>query len=1095
MLISVNSPVFFAKRTLIPITSAPGVMPEVPYGYTGPRSDWTTSHDPYAALCAGYALDAYTAWSLRKGTVPFWNPYQGLGQPLLSNYWSAVLYPPNWLHLILPPAWWDMVYLLNWLLAAVFLYAYLRLLGVEKGPSLVGSALIFSNGYFQFFLAVREIPAVVAWWPLLLYGVERAIREPTWPARHWVLAFSVYCSIAGGHPEATFMSLFVVLVYALIRLATRPRSAWRAFIAIVPGSLAGLLTAAPIWINFASYAFTNYSQHPAGSSFGQLHLGFKTLATYFFPYIYGRLHFMPYGPITGWEWNLSPGWFPVMGLFLALVSLSLLLKKPRWGPGFLWVTATVMIAKIWGVPGIDLLGRLPLFERIWFSKYGGFLPAIALAGLAVYGIFALSKLEARRWMPWVLSWFLLVSATLIMGILPIWPALKQGDLLSGPFRTLSVFGGLGVAWAVLGPLGLWWLKYRRPDENGLLYSLAACGILFQGVAYACNGYSLYTYGLLSSCCLVTYLLLALAFGFVRKIQVSPLLIGLELVLIALLSLCAAFFASYGLPLRYNPLTPAPYLGTLLKLQNNNLYRSYSLDSIPQPNFAAPFGLTSLDNLEALSPVGSAEFIQTYLDRGVFPIWFAGNHSAARKPEFTALGEFFENKRYFELVGVKYLVTMKTGPDPVIYERKGSRAPLPLYQPLEATFLCPTDSFTEIEVYLSTYRRKNPGIVTLSVLGPDGTLLGRDSVPGTSLRDNSFQKFDFAPIKSFKDKQLRLRLEFQPKQPGSMIAAWKFLDHPDWGFFFRVVDRTKRPQFPPLVLYGKEGLRAPLPLDQPLEATFLCPTDSLTDIEVYLSTHIRTNPGIVTLSVFSPDGTLLGRDSVPGTSLRDNSFQKFDFAPIKGFKDQQLRLRLEFQPKQPGSMIAAWKFLDHSDWGFFFRVVDRTKRLPLVYDDETGVCIWENRQANPRVFLAPVAGVVSSWQDALNRLKDTPNLTWQVWLDQGPGMESTWPSGKPTGRLLSFHLAPNDVWIKYRADTSGILTVTDSYLEGWHAEVNGQEVPVLRVDGAFRGVRVREPGLYTVHFWYRPLYWNLSLGMAGLGLVLVMGGNFLSYRKR
>ncbi len=960
MLISVNSPVFFAGRTLLPITSAPGIMPYGPYGYTGPRSDWTTTIDPAAAFNFGCALDAYTASNLQKGTIPFWNPHQGLGQPLIANCISAVLYPANWLHLVLPPAWWDIVYLLNWLLAAVFLYGYLRLMGVEKEASLVGGALIFSNGYFQSFLAVREVFAVVAWWPLLLYGVERAIREPTWPARHWVLAFSVYCSITGGHPEVTFVSLFVVLVYALIRLATRPRSAWRGFIAIVPGSLAGLLAAAPIWINFADYAFANYSTHPAGCSVGQLHLGFKTLATYFFPFIYGRLHFDPYGPITGWDWNMAPGWFPALGLFLALVSLSLLIKKPRWGLSFLWVTTAVTIAKMWGVPGTDLLGRLPIFERVWFPRYAGFLPAIALAGLAAYGIFSLTKLEARRWMPWVLTWFVLVSAILIMGILPIWPALSQGDLLSGGSRTLSVFGGLGLAWAVLGPLGLWWVKYRRPDENGLLYSLVACGILFQGVAYACNGYSLYTYRLLSGLCLVTYLLLALGIGFVRKIQICPLLISIELILVALPPLCAAFFASYGLPLRYNFLTPAPYLGALVKLQNNNLYRSYSLDSTPQPNFAAPFGLTSLDNLEALSPIGSAQFMQRYLDRGVIPIWFAGNNSGGRNPEFSALGEFSENKRYFDLVGVRYLVTMNTEPVTILYERRGNRAPLSL--------------------------------------------------------------------------------------------------------------------------------------DRPLEASFLCPTDILTDIEVYLSTHRRTNPGIVTLSVMGLDGTLLRRVSVPSANLCDNSFQKFDFSPISGFKDQQLRLRLEFQPKQPGSMIAAWNFPDHPDWGFVFRVLDATKRLPLVYQDETGVCIWENRQANPRVFLAPEANLVSSWQEALKRLKDTPDLTLQVWLDQGPGMESTWPSGKPTGRLLSFHLGPNDIWIEYRADTSGILTVTDSYLEGWHAELNGQKVPVLRVDGAFRGVRIEKPGIYNVHFWYRPVYWNLSLVMACLGLVLVTVGSFLSYQK-
>jgi uncharacterized membrane protein YfhO len=92
------------------------------------------------------------------------------------------------------------------------------------------------------------------------------------------------------------------------------------------------------------------------------------------------------------------------------------------------------------------------------------------------------------------------------------------------------------------------------------------------------------------------------------------------------------------------------------------------------------------------------------------------------------------------------------------------------------------------------------------------------------------------------------------------------------------------------------------------------------------------------------------------------------------------------------------------------------------------------------------------------------------------------------------LEPNDVWLTYQAETSGILTLTDSYLEGWHAEVNGKELPVLKVNGVFRGVRISEPGVYRVHFWYRPVHWNQSLGMAGVGLAVIGVGSFLSYRK-
>ena len=43
--------------------------------------------------------------SLLAGQLPLWNPYQGLGFPVLGNPLYGVFYPPNWLLLLASPGW------------------------------------------------------------------------------------------------------------------------------------------------------------------------------------------------------------------------------------------------------------------------------------------------------------------------------------------------------------------------------------------------------------------------------------------------------------------------------------------------------------------------------------------------------------------------------------------------------------------------------------------------------------------------------------------------------------------------------------------------------------------------------------------------------------------------------------------------------------------------------------------------------------------------------------------------------------------------------------------------------------------------------
>src|SRR5260221_4894355 len=49
-----------------------------------------------------YPWREFALSELAAGRLPLWNPYNGAGAPLLANYQSALLYPPNWLSFLLP---------------------------------------------------------------------------------------------------------------------------------------------------------------------------------------------------------------------------------------------------------------------------------------------------------------------------------------------------------------------------------------------------------------------------------------------------------------------------------------------------------------------------------------------------------------------------------------------------------------------------------------------------------------------------------------------------------------------------------------------------------------------------------------------------------------------------------------------------------------------------------------------------------------------------------------------------------------------------------------------------------------------------------
>ena len=431
---------------------------------------------------------------------------------------------------------------------------------------------------------------------------------------------------------------------------------------------------------------------------------------------------------------------------------------------FLWGVAAITTAKIWGMPGVDLLGRLPLFDRIGYPRFASFLLALSCAGLAGVGTWTLSELDRRRWRIWIAVWCGLVVALMGAGLRPVWAVTRRSSLTPEAWDTLAVFAGLGLVWALAIPLGLWWVAGRRPGEPRRLCWLAASGILLHAGAVACNGYTMTTYGLLSAGGLGVFGVGALALGLGRGPAATSGLVAAGLVLAALPS-SLALLASHGLPSRYDLLARPPYVDVLEHASAANLFRSFSFDTAFQGNFALAFGVSSLNVLEAIMPHESAAFLRDRLDGYPEPLLFIG--SVAGRPPLDLVEEFWRNKRYFDLTGVRHLVTRRGSPERIAF-RTGAALPEPVWvrllQPLEVSFKCPTDTLSGVGVWLLGGARAPAGTVSLEILDADGTALRRGTLDAAGVRDEALYEFSFAALRGVKGRALRARLGFAPRGP-------------------------------------------------------------------------------------------------------------------------------------------------------------------------------------------------------------------------------------------------------------------------------------------------------------------------------------------
>jgi hypothetical protein len=162
----------------------------------------------------------YGFGQLRQGNIPLWNPHIFGGASYFAGFQSALIYPPNWLHLILP-----MAMAINWIsalhifLAGYFTYFWVRGRGVGIGGAILAGIMFMFCGPYFLHLYAGHLPhiAVMVWTPLMLLTIDKLGQTGNW---RWVLLgiAAITMEILAGHPQYVYYTGMALGIYLLIQL-------------------------------------------------------------------------------------------------------------------------------------------------------------------------------------------------------------------------------------------------------------------------------------------------------------------------------------------------------------------------------------------------------------------------------------------------------------------------------------------------------------------------------------------------------------------------------------------------------------------------------------------------------------------------------------------------------------------------------------------------------------------------------------------------------------------------------------------------------------------------------------------------------------
>ncbi|UCD84969.1 MAG: YfhO family protein [Deltaproteobacteria bacterium] len=398
-----------------------------------------------------YPWNKFSRDVFHSGYIPLWNPYSGLGFPLLSDFHSAILYPLKILIYLLPlKAGIEIFILVRIFIAGFFTYLFCRSINIGKTGSLLSAIAFIFCGHFMRYLNMIFLNTDICI-PILLWTVNN-VMDKRKISSLFLGSGVIFISIVGGHPETTLYTwlligcwvIFKLLFYSKIKITEQLIVC--CFLlggSIILGSLLSTLQVLP----FAQYMSRAWNYHHVSP--WSVHLDIKFLISLLLPWFYGN----SFNSLVD-TYNLIP-YSGIITVTLALLTLMKIKSSNRYGVFFAG-TSIFFMGLAYGLPGFKLTVYLPIIDRLFLFLRGP-VAAVSFSITIMAGI-GLDNLMKRQNYARAFYWSL-ATITLFIIIISLLHSLK----LFWPTNSSYIMSQIGLAILSLTLIFILfrWYSYKR----------------------------------------------------------------------------------------------------------------------------------------------------------------------------------------------------------------------------------------------------------------------------------------------------------------------------------------------------------------------------------------------------------------------------------------------------------------------------------------------------------------------------------------------------------------------------------------------------------------------------------------------------------
>lgn len=343
---------------------------------------------------------------IKRGNLPFWNPYIFAGTPNVANIQNFVFYPMSILFLILPLQFaWSILIVLQILLGQFFMFIYLRKLKISFYPAVLSSMAFVFSTYFLYNLEINIIGQTLIWLPLLLFGLESLFESKKF--RFFILSTFCFASIyLAGHPQTAILITIFLLMYVVFRYLSLKKIEvilYSASTFLFGFAISSLIVLPSI------YLFTRTPLGGAHPKFDYFLIPFNNFITFFAPDFFGN-------PANNNFWSTiygdgTPHIGPIV-LFFAIYSLFYI--KDKWIKFFATTSFIFLLFSI-STPITQLIktASIPVFSSSNMARNS----SIALFALTVISSFGLEKYKNEKKNK---TRFITISSIFLLIYLALW---------------------------------------------------------------------------------------------------------------------------------------------------------------------------------------------------------------------------------------------------------------------------------------------------------------------------------------------------------------------------------------------------------------------------------------------------------------------------------------------------------------------------------------------------------------------------------------------------------------------------------------------------------------------------------------------------